>query len=105
MGDRVKKVSSKGDSIHGAPIAFGENAMELELYVDKVGLSAAEAIKIGTINGARAMGIPDLGTIEAGKLADIITVEDNPMDDIWILKNGRSIKLVLKGGAVYKKSL
>jgi imidazolonepropionase-like amidohydrolase len=63
------------------------------------GIPAAAALKIATINGARAMGVSDkLGTIETGKLADLFVVGGNPLADI---KNTRNVHLVLKSGTIY----
>ena len=59
----------------------------------------AAALKIATINGARALGVSDkLGTIEVGKLADLFVVRGNPLADI---KNTRNVQLVMKSGFVY----
>ena len=59
----------------------------------------AAVLKAGTINGARALGIDaDLGSIEAGKLADLVVVRGNPLDDI---KAARDIKLVFKDGVAH----
>jgi imidazolonepropionase-like amidohydrolase len=63
------------------------------------GIPTAAALKIATINGARALGVSDkLGTIEVGKLADLFVVRGNPVRDI---KNTRNVQLVLKSGFVY----
>jgi imidazolonepropionase-like amidohydrolase len=65
----------------------------------QIGIPPAEALKIATINGARAMGVSDkLGTIEAGKLADLFVIRGNPLTDI---KNTRNVELVMKSGFVY----
>lgn len=87
------------------PPAFGENSLELVLYVEKMGLNPLEAITIGTLNGAKAMGRTDLGTIEKGKLADIIAIEGNPLDDIKALHKAKNIKMVMKGGDVLKDTM
>jgi len=63
------------------------------------GIPPAAVLKAATINGARALGIDDrLGSIEAGKLADLYVVRGDPLDDI---KVARDIEFVLKDGAVY----
>jgi imidazolonepropionase-like amidohydrolase len=63
------------------------------------GIPAAAALRIGTINGARALGLGDrLGTLEAGKLADLFVVRGNPLDDI---RNTRNVQLVVKAGVPY----
>jgi imidazolonepropionase-like amidohydrolase len=60
------------------------------------GIPAAAAIKIGTINGARALNVASkLGTLEAGKLADLSVVRGNPLQDI---RNTRNVRLVMKAG-------
>jgi imidazolonepropionase-like amidohydrolase len=64
-----------------------------------IGIPPAAALKIATINGARAMGVSDkLGTIEVGKLADLFVVGGNPLENI---KNTRNVHLVLKSGSIY----
>ena len=63
------------------------------------GIPPAAALKAGTINGARAMNVGTmLGTLEAGKLADLIVVRGNPLEDI---RHTRDIRLVVKAGRVY----
>jgi imidazolonepropionase-like amidohydrolase len=71
---------------------------ELEHYV-RGGLSPAEAIRTATAVPAEAMGLgADLGTIEAGKLADLVVVDGDPLTAITDLRKTRR---VVKGGAVY----
>jgi imidazolonepropionase-like amidohydrolase len=63
------------------------------------GIPAAAALKIATINGARAMGVSDkLGTIEVGKLADLFVINGNPLTNI---KNTRNVQMVMKSGFIY----
>jgi imidazolonepropionase-like amidohydrolase len=63
------------------------------------GIPPAQALKIATINGARALNVGDLlGTIEPGKLADLFIVKGNPLQDI---RNTRNVRLVIKGGNRY----
>jgi imidazolonepropionase-like amidohydrolase len=94
-----------GTDTMGDPLPFGKDARELQLYVEKVGLSPLSAITIGTLNGAKAMGRGDLGLIEAGMKADIIALERNPIEDIRCLQDEDNVKLVIKGGIVYKNGL
>jgi len=80
---------------------MGTNAYELEIYCD-LGMSPMDAILTTTRNAAQAIGIDSsLGTIEAGKLADILVVEGNPLDDIKILQERENIQVVMKEGDVY----
>lgn len=68
---------------------------ELDLLLT-AGFTPMEAIKSATSVAARALGIADeVGTLETGKLADIIAVEGNPLQDI---KNLKKIKMVMRNG-------
>ncbi len=63
------------------------------------GLTNMEALQAGTIIGAEAIGIQkDVGSIEVGKIADLIILNSNPLDDIH---NSRDIKYVMKSGILY----
>ena len=63
------------------------------------GIPNAAALKIATINGARALGVSDkLGTIETGKLADLVVIDGNPLADI---RNTRKVRMVVKSGMIY----
>jgi len=81
----------------------GQNLSEIKLLVDYGGFSPLEAIEAGTRVSARVLGLDDkLGTIEEGKLADIVLVQGNPLDDINILLKPENIRLVMKGGVLVK---
>jgi imidazolonepropionase-like amidohydrolase len=78
---------------------MGANADELVLYVDKVGLSPMEAIVCATRNNAIVLGLQDkIGTLEAGKQADLIVVDGDPLADISVLRDREKIVAVYKGG-------
>jgi imidazolonepropionase-like amidohydrolase len=78
----------------------GLNAHEFAVYV-QLGMTPLEAIQTGTVNGADLLGWSDrIGTLEAGKFADIIAVEGDPTKDVTVLQHP---VLVMKGGVVYKK--
>jgi imidazolonepropionase-like amidohydrolase len=83
----------------GAPyMIHGKNAKELEIYV-RYGMSEMEAIEAATRVNAEIMGMEDrLGTIEAGKEADLIVVNGDPLKDIKVLQDNENIELVIKGG-------
>ena len=94
------------DSMGTGTLPHGGSAFELELYVEKVGVPALEALKIGTINGARVMGMEkELGTIEKDKLADIVAVKGDILEDIKLLQDHSNIKYVMKEGKTLKNLL
>jgi len=77
----------------------GENAQEFALMV-QAGMSPAEAIKAATWNAADLLGATkDVGTVQAGRFADIIAVTGDPLQDVKVLEH---VDFVMKGGAVYK---
>ncbi|MCC5856076.1 MAG: amidohydrolase family protein [Idiomarina sp.] len=91
----------------GVKIAFGtdsgvydhgENAREF-VYMVEAGMPPLEAIRSATANAAELLGVADeLGTIEPGKLADLVGVRGNPLDDISLL---RTMNFVMKDGVIY----
>ena len=93
----------------GVKIAFGTdagvykhglNAKEFQ-YMTEVGMPVMEAIKSATIVAAEVLDMKEqLGSIEVGKLADIIATESNPLDDVKTLMN---VTFVMRDGVVYKK--
>ena len=84
-----------------AVFAHGKNYMEF-IYMVEGGMPALEAIRAATLNPATMLGIEKtVGSIETGKLADIIAVEGNPTTDIQSMKN---VVFVMKDGVVYKTS-
>jgi imidazolonepropionase-like amidohydrolase len=91
----------------GTPVALGTdaavephglNAREFSLMA-KNGLTPAQALMAGTANGADLLGVSDkLGTLSAGKLADIVAVAGNPLTD---LKSTEHPLFVMKEGVIY----
>ncbi len=76
----------------------GENLGELVFLVD-CGFSPMEAIEAATRIAARVLGWEkELGTVEEGKLADLVLMAGNPLDDMQILLKRESIQLVMKNG-------
>ena len=93
----------------GVPIAAGtdagghghpKNALELK-YLVEAGLTPMQALRAATQWAARCLGLErEVGTIEKGRLADIVVVNGNPLDDVTMLLDPVRIELVLKGGAI-----
>jgi imidazolonepropionase-like amidohydrolase len=93
----------------GVKIAFGtdqgvaphgDNALEF-VYMVEAGMLPMAAIKSATIEGARLTGLDkDLGTVEAGKIADLVAVPGDPLADISHMTR---VSFVMKGGVVHKR--
>ncbi len=77
----------------------GDNAKEFAALV-KRGMSPLEAIRTATVNAADLLGVDDRGMIAAGKLADLVAVPGNPLEDITVMER---VSFVMKGGKVYKQ--
>ncbi len=81
---------------------WGNNAGDFKEFVAR-GMPAIEAIKTATVNSARMLGLErELGSIEAGKVADIIAVGSNPIDDVATLMQ---MKFVMRSGVIYSHHL
>jgi imidazolonepropionase-like amidohydrolase len=79
----------------------GDYAKELTFFVRYVGFSALDTIKCATKTGAEILGRGhELGTVEAGKLADVLVVDGDVMKDIAILEDRSRFIAVLQGGMV-----
>ncbi|GEA08820.1 Xaa-Pro dipeptidase [Alteromonas sp. KUL42] len=108
IGPLIQKTFEKAHKA-GVKIAFGtdsgvsahgDNGQEFALMVE-AGMAPADALRSATINSAQLLGVSDiLGTLEAGKLADIVAVSGNPIDDISLMEN---VSFVMKDGVVYKQ--
>lgn len=81
----------------------GNSMQELEVMVKDGGFSTLEAIQAATVNAADMMRLSEkLGTVEPGKIADLIALTTNPLDDISAL---RSVQFVMKDAQVAKNHL
>jgi imidazolonepropionase-like amidohydrolase len=76
----------------------GLNARQFRWMV-RYGMTPIEAIRAATVNAAEALGRDDVGTIEAGRFADIVAVKGDPLADVTVLE---SVAAVVKGGALVK---
>jgi len=81
---------------HGHP----SNAMEIQSLV-KAGLTPLQALRAATGWAAECLGLErDVGTIEKGKLADLVVVAGDPLKDVAVLQDPARMALVLKGGEI-----
>jgi len=77
---------------------MGDHARELEIYVE-IGMSPMEAIVCATKNNAEVLDLSDkIGTLEPGKLADLIVVNGDPLADISVLRSRENIVTIFKDG-------
>lgn len=92
-GVKIAFGTDSGVSIHGY------NAYEFQ-YMVEAGMPAMEAIKAATMTPAIILGTQkETGSIETGKIADIIATDGNPLQDIKVM---RKVSFVMKDGVVYK---
>ena len=94
------KVLCGTDSGNSTVMPYGElHANEMEIMVKYGGYTPMEAIVANTRENAFVVGLEgELGTIEAGKLADILILDKDPLADISVLKNGSHLSAVIKDG-------
>ena len=88
-----------GDDFGIGSMPHGDYTRELEAYVKGPGISPLEVITWATKNGYELLGLgKEGGTIEAGKLADLLVVDGNPAKDITVLQDRENLDVVMKGG-------
>ncbi|MEY4185104.1 MAG: hypothetical protein RIT02_138 [Planctomycetota bacterium] len=93
-GVKIAFGTDSGVSVHG------ENAHEFELMVEG-GMPPMEAIQSATLQASRLLKVEDiLGTLEAGKLADVVAVDGDPLENISAMKK---VVFVMKEGQVYRE--
>jgi imidazolonepropionase-like amidohydrolase len=84
----------------------GEYAKDIELFVTDMGFSPMEAIVAATKHGSELMRMEtEIGTVEAGKLADLLVVDGDPLADIAVLQERSKLAMVMKDGKVMVNTL
>ncbi len=79
----------------------GDNGEEFELRKELINMKEIDILKQATIDSATIIGVEEkLGSIKVGKIADLIAVERNPLEDITVMHNG--VCKVIKSGVVIK---
>ena len=100
MKRRGIRVVPGGD--YGFPYnPIGRNARDLQLFVDHLGYSPVEALVAATRTGGEMVEF-DVGTVEAGRLADLLLVDGDPTADISILQDQRRIVAVVQDGSFHR---
>jgi imidazolonepropionase-like amidohydrolase len=104
----VARQSLRKAIANGVKVAFGtdaavfphgENAREFNVYV-KAGMTPIAALRSATVNAADLLGKADRGTIASGKLADLVAVPGNPLEDITATER---VQFVMIGGRIVKE--
>ena len=96
-GVKVAMGTDAGVGVHGT------NAEELSNLIDIGGMTPMQAIVAATKTGAECNRMSDdVGTIEVGKLADILVVEGNPLDQISILEDKSNLLMIMQGGNAHE---
>lgn len=95
------KIAAGTDFLGTEIMPHGSNAVELELLVREVGMTPMEVLQAATMVAAEALGMgDDIGTLEAGKLADILVMDGNPLEDVRLLQEKDRILVVIKDGDI-----
>ncbi|HCU88331.1 MAG TPA: amidohydrolase [Gammaproteobacteria bacterium] len=90
----------------GSLMPHGDYAKELAVYPELCGVTNLDVIRWATYNGAALQGrLDDLGTVEEGKLADLLVVDGDPSRDLRVLQDRDNLKAILKGGDFVKCTL
>lgn len=110
--DKIMKESHKLAFEKGVKIAIGTDAgtpgnyhgntgYEVQLMVEDVGMTPTQALQAATIESAKAIWLDDrIGSIEKGKLADIVICEKNPLDEISVIRKMDNLSYVIKDGII-----
>jgi imidazolonepropionase-like amidohydrolase len=92
-----------GSGADGSTYVHGTQALDFEMLVKRGGLTPVRALQAGTVVNAEIMGVKDrVGSLEPGKLADVIAVAGDPLADITELQR---VKFVMKGGKVVRDEI
>jgi imidazolonepropionase-like amidohydrolase len=105
--DKANKAGVKlvvGDDFGTSWMPHGDYAVELEFYVKYAGTAPLDVIRWATHNGAGLFG-GEVGTIAAGKLADLLVVDGDPVADIAVLRDRAKLEVIMKGGQFIESRL
>lgn len=81
-------------------LLVGENLVELEFMVDWLGMSPMDAIVASTSRAADCIERPDLGALVPGRIADLLVVNGDPLENIRVLQDRDRIEVVMKAGKI-----
>jgi imidazolonepropionase-like amidohydrolase len=102
--ERGIKVAMGTDQSHR--LLVGENLCELGFMVEWLGMSPMDVLVASTSRAAQCLELEkDLGTLEPGKIADVLVIDGDPLDDITILEERSRLRLIMKEGGIVKNCL
>ncbi len=104
--DAVKrgvKVAFGTDQSHR--LLVGENMVEFRFMVDWLGMSPMQALVAATSRAAECIGLASVGMLEAGRYADVLVVDGDPLGNIRILEERARLKMVMQGGRAFTNTL
>ena len=100
MRRRGIRVVPGGD--YGFPYnPIGRNARDLRLFVDLLGYTPVETLVAATKTGGEMVGF-DVGTVETGRLADLLLVDGDPTTDVTMLEDVSRIHAVMQDGSFHR---
>jgi len=95
-----------GDDYGAMGLPHGGYAAELAFYVREAGIAPLDVLRWATVHGAELLGLGDRsGQVAAGRLADLLIVDGDPLADISILQDATRLLAVLKDGVLVKDVL
>ena len=100
---RGVKVAFGTDQSHR--LLVGENMVEFRFMVDWLGMTPMQALVSATSQAAECIGLKSVGMLEAGRYADVLVVDGDPLANIRILEERARLKLVMKGGRAFTNTL
>jgi imidazolonepropionase-like amidohydrolase len=100
---RGVKVAMGTDQSHR--LLVGQNMVELEYMVNWLGMTPMDVIVASTSKAAECIERPELGALAVGKVADILVVDGDPLDDIRVMQKRERLHLVMKAGKAFTNKL
>lgn len=100
---RGVKVAFGTDQSHR--LLVGENMVEFRFMIDWLGMTPMQALVAATSRAAECIGMKSVGMLEAGRYADVLVVDGDPLSDLRILEQRARLKLVMKGGRAFTNTL
>ena len=97
------KVAFGTDQSHR--LLVGENLVEFRYMVEWLGMTPMQALVAATSRAAECIGLRDVGVLEAGRYADVLVVDGDPLGNIRILEVRARLKLVMKAGRAFTNNL